>query len=345
MNLRVEQIAKSEVLEAAFEFVFHKRKARSADDDIWHVAFHWPEVKQKLIEKLTSGHYHFSPMRYVKLESGGMVGLWSAEDAILLKAIAMQVEPLLRKAFDLSSVAHIKDGGGLTGAIKKAKAFCRKGNPFIYKTDIADFYRSMDHDILLSKLSRVTNDARMMDLFRAYCERLEIVNGQYQLVKGTGIPKGCSLSPLLGAIYLSEVDGLGKAHRVKYVRYMDDLLFVSDKRWRIKRVIRKVLEGETQLKQSLSREKTHIGRARKGFDWLGFHFDVVSVKVALRTILNHLNRKARLEEQGAAKSRIEQYCDGWMRWCQSMSGTVYIEGGLICVREGGCNTPLPVAWS
>ena len=156
----------------------------------------------------------------------------------------------------------------------------------------------------------------MMDLFRAYCERLEIVNGQYHLVKGTGIPKGCSISPLLGAIYLSEVDGLGKAHRVKYVRYMDDLLFVSDKRWRIKRVIGKVLEMVTQLKQRLSKEKTAIGRARKGFDWLGFRFDVVPVKVALKTILNHLNRKARLLERGVSKRRIEQYGQRWLRWCE-----------------------------
>ena len=63
-----------------------------------------------------------------------------------------------------------------------------------------------------------------------------------------------------------------------------------------------------------------IGPARKGFDWLGFHFDVVSVKVALKTILNHLNRKARLLERGVSKRRIEPYGQRWFRWCEVSLG-------------------------
>uniref|UniRef100_UPI001AADB7F5 hypothetical protein n=1 Tax=Facilibium subflavum TaxID=2219058 RepID=UPI001AADB7F5 len=49
---------------------------------------------------------------------------------------------------------------------------------------------------------------------------------------------------------------------VKHIRFMDDLLFISDKRWKLKRLIKKVHGLLIQLKQSISWEKTWIGRAK-----------------------------------------------------------------------------------
>uniref|UniRef100_UPI001AACA9CF reverse transcriptase domain-containing protein n=1 Tax=Facilibium subflavum TaxID=2219058 RepID=UPI001AACA9CF len=142
---------------------------------------------------------------------------------------------------------------------------------------------------------------------------VDIVNGEYFLVEGAGIPKGCSLSPLMGAI-----DEAAKKAGVKYIRFRDDLLFISDKRWKLKRLIKKVHGLLIQLKQSISWEKTWIGRAKDGFDWLGFHIKVESITVAMKTILNHLNKIARLYEQGASLGRIERYRGCWLRWLSVM---------------------------
>ena len=121
----------------------------------------------------------------------------------------------------------------------------------------------------------------------------------------------------MGAIYLNGIDEAAKKAGVKYIRFMDDLLFISDKRWKLKRLIKKVHGLLIQLKQSISWEKTWIGRAKDGFDWLGFHIKVESITVAMKSILNHLNKIAQLYEQGASLGRIEQYCGCWLR-CMSV---------------------------
>lgn len=49
---------------------------------------------------------------------------------------------------------------------------------------------------------------------------------------------GCALSPLLGASFLWYVDGGFEHERgLFYVRYMDDFLFLSQRRWPVRRAI------------------------------------------------------------------------------------------------------------
>ena len=61
--------------------------------------------------------------------------------------------------------------------------------------------------------------------------------GLYQDIK-RGIPRGSSLSPLLGAFYLLELDKKMARLDVKYFRYMDDILIVASTRWKLKKAIR-----------------------------------------------------------------------------------------------------------
>jgi hypothetical protein len=79
--------------------------------------------------------------------------------------------------------------------------------------------------------------------------------------------------------------------------------------------------------------KTFIGRASKGFDFLGYHFAAdASVTVAEPTIRRHLERLGRLYEPGASAGRARQYVRRWRRWVASLvdvseqtAGQVWLE--------------------
>ena len=70
---------------------------------------------------------------------------------------------------------------------------------------------------------------------------------------------------------------------------------------------------------TFGQEKTFIGRSEKGFDFLGYQFQTEGLHPCIRTRLNYRVRIARLYEQGAQKTRIEQYRRRWRAW---------VKGGL-----------------
>ena len=61
-------------------------------------------------------------------------------------------------------------------------------------------------------------------------------------------------------------------------------------------------------------DKTLIGRIERGFDFLGYHFELVGLSVAVKTIERFRERITRLYEQGADLVRIGQYVLKWHQW-------------------------------
>ncbi len=60
-----------------------------------------------------------------------------------------------------------------------------------------------------------------------------------------------------------------------------------------------------------------IGRVGHGFAFLGYRLNSESeqgLEVAWKTVSNHLEKIARLSEQGAGVERIGEYLKGWWQW-------------------------------
>ena len=55
-----------------------------------------------------------------------------------------------------------------------------------------------------------------------------------------GQPRGCPLSPLLGAFFLAELDNALEDKGVFYVRYVNAVLVMSRHRWGLRRAIRRL---------------------------------------------------------------------------------------------------------
>jgi RNA-directed DNA polymerase len=108
-----------------------------------------------------------------------------------------------------------------------------------------------------------------------------------------GIPRGCPLSPLLGAFFLTELDNTLEQQDVFYVRYRDDVLIMSKRRWGLRKAIKRLNEIFS----------------RKG------------LRLARKTLTNALEKWHRLYEQ--RKTAPESAVDPgayWRRWCSWARG-------------------------
>jgi hypothetical protein len=63
---------------------------------VWHLRFHWHNERIRLEAELGSGRFRFGPLSVITKANGEALHLWSARDALVLKALALVVGPSLR---------------------------------------------------------------------------------------------------------------------------------------------------------------------------------------------------------------------------------------------------------
>jgi RNA-directed DNA polymerase len=170
------------------------------------------------------------------------------------------------------------------------------------------------------------------------------MGGLYHEVK-RGISRGSSLSPLLGAFYLLDLDkGLVKMD-IKYFRYRDDVLISAPTRWNLREIIRVLNQTFNELKLEKHPDKTVIRRIEKGFDFLGYHFSPQGLRIARRTIENFLSPAVRHYEQEPGEPfgspQLGLYVERWVRWGKSGLSNERICPDTPCTQ--GCNQSINAA--
>ena len=90
----------------------------------------------------------------------------------------------------------------------------------------------------LVKMHDCLKDRNIINYVWRFLNRCVEWGGLYQDFN-RGIPRGASLSPLLGAFYLLELDRKMAEMDIKYFRYMDDILILAPTRWKFKKAIRR----------------------------------------------------------------------------------------------------------
>jgi hypothetical protein len=304
------------VLDQAYRWPCQQRRAYPPDADVWDMRFHWPAERIRLEVNLRAGRYRFGPLSVITKADGEVLHLWSARDALVLKALALIVGPLLRLS---PRCVHVKGHGGLKAAVREVQQRLPEYG-HVLRTDVKGFYESIDQSILLAQLAAQIDDPLLLELLGQAIQRTVERGGLYRDIR-TGISRGCPLSPLLGALYLKVLDQRLSGSEAYYVRYMDDILVLTKTRWQLRRAVRTLNQTFAELKLSQHPEKTFIGRIERGFDFLGYYLCRRPLRLAQRTLQNHATRLHRLYEQqttapeGAA--RLDEYVTRWKRWCRA----------------------------
>ncbi len=85
---------------------------------------------------------------------------------------------------------------------------------------MASYYYSIDHQLVMQHCRQVMTNKKVLRMIAQFLNRVEVQDGEHFLIN-QGIPKGCPLSPLVGALMLKSLDESLPKGRF-YARYMDD---------------------------------------------------------------------------------------------------------------------------
>ena len=87
--------------------------------------------------------------------------------------------------------------------------------------------------------------AAQLTVIKAYCKRIILSIGR-SLFCEIGIPKGGSLFPILGALYLRELDKAMERWMARgdcfYARFQDDIILISRKRHVLRRMRKEMFQ-------------------------------------------------------------------------------------------------------
>lgn len=247
-----------------------------------------------MFDTVTDGRYRLSPM-IICGRGRDARAMWSAQDALVLKWVALQVQNTLPRP---EACHHLKGKGVRYSQREVSEALSNGRFTFVPLTDIQGYYEHVRKAHLVSLVNRFVPDPVCRALITQYAHYSVEYGGEIH-TPANGIPRGCALSPLLDASLLHHIDGYYRSlnpEEVFYVRYMDDFLLLMRTLWQLRRGIARLAEFFDLRGFERHPYKTQTGRAEKGFDWPGVWFAQDVSTIAPRALNNHHERRARLDE-------------------------------------------------
>ncbi len=191
----------------------------------------------------------------------------------------------------------------------------------------------MNHESIMEKLGENIKDKIVLSLIYKFLKRTTYFEGYYITNnERRGISRSNPLSVLLGTLYLKSLDEYFSAKKgAYYCRYMDDIIIFTKNRFQTGRYVRKLYNLIGKLKLKLAKDKTFIGRAEKGFEFLGYKFSPNGLEIAKKTLDNlkaNISKRLYEPKQRSRDETIEvvsRYLARWKSWVLGGLGKIEIE--------------------
>ncbi len=194
----------------------------------------------KAIGDFKKGEYAIKPAIKFKLSSGRTISLIDPLD----KLFEMHVNLYLQKFIDNYHQDNIYAFRRNKGAIKAIKRIVheikQKDLRFAVKLDIDKYFDNIDREHLLIKLQNHHFPQKLLR-FIELCTNRGWLNKKHRWIDSDkGIPQGAVISPALSNLYLRKLDCFvtERIPEVFYIRYCDDLIFLSSHKGYLQNLIR-----------------------------------------------------------------------------------------------------------
>lgn len=185
---------------------------------------HWSEIRSDILE----GSYTPSPVLRVEIPkpdgSKRLLGIPTVLDRVIQQATAQVMTPIFDPGFSESSCGF-RPGRSAHDGVRQVQKFIRQGYKVAVDMDLSKFFDTVNHDVLMSRVSRRIQDKRVLRIIGKYLRAGVMDKGRLQAT-GKGVPQGGPLSPLLANILLDDFDRELEKRGLRFVRYADDTIIL-----------------------------------------------------------------------------------------------------------------------
>jgi group II intron reverse transcriptase/maturase len=286
------------------------------------------EHKDEIIGRIIKGKYKPTPVRRVEIPKpdGGvrLLGVPTVGDRVIQQALVQVLTPVFEPTFSDNSYGF-RPGRNAHTAVMKAKEYYEEGYTHVVDIDLAKYFDTVNHDILMDTVMTEVKERPIIRLIRAFLKSGVMADG---IISPTeeGTPQGGNLSPLLSNIYLTRFDKLLEERGHRFVRYADDCNIYLKSRRAAERVMAnsiEFLEGK-KMKLKVNREKSKVGSPTK-LKFLGFALYTRSdgtkgIRIHPKSVkrfkakVKQITKRNRGRKFDGIVYELKRYTDGWVQY-------------------------------
>ncbi len=319
----LERILSKENLETAWKRVKANHGAPGVDGiSIDQFPDHTRELWAEIRKSLLAGTYQPSPVRRVEIlkPTGGTrpLGIPTVLDRLIQQAIAQVLSPIFDPTFSDSSFGF-RPGRSAHDALYKARGYIREGYRIAVDMDLAKFFDTVSHDVLMCRVARKVRDKRVLRLIGKYLRAGVMVQGRLQETR-LGVPQGAPLSPLLANVILDDLDKELEKRGHRFIRYADDFIVLVKSRQAGERVMESLKRFlEHALKLRINQEKSRVVPTNQAV-FLGFTFRGTKIhwsEKAFREFkrkVKELTGRSWFVSMDYRYQKLAEYLRGWMNY-------------------------------
>lgn len=280
----------------------------------------------RLSDAVSSGGYRPGPLGrvFLKKRDGGtrIIGIPNVSDRVLHMAASQWLNQWIEPILLPQSFAYRPTMGP-----QRAATYCSRlaeRHPWVIAADIAKYFDSVDHDILLKLLQTMRVAGRDRALLLAWLRATPLDRGA-SLLALKGLPQGLTIAPPLANLYLHEFDRRLVDAGWDHCRFADDfVVFAGTRSQAEERLAWMTSYLKTERRLSFKPTKTAIGPTTNGFDFVGFRIDQQCLRLPNDTPARFkVELESRLQRMGvdvdATVKSVNDLVRGWRAYYGGMS--------------------------
>lgn len=191
-------------------------------------------------------------------------------DRVAQRALMQVLQTDCAPLFSTASYGY-RRGISRLDARDRLQSLYRQGYQWLYEADIDDFFDSVSHRRLETRLRSLFPDEPAVDLLLGWIGAPVEFHGR-RIERGAGLPQGAPVSPLLANLMLDDFDADLEHLGFRLVRFADDLVVACRSRKEAEAAARRVRASLEEIDLRLNRDKSRITRFDDGFRFLGYTF-------------------------------------------------------------------------
>lgn len=305
-------------------------KGRRSRPDVAIYEFDLERNLFSLQEELISDTYRHG--KYVSFSihdpKSRLISAANFKDRIVHHALVAVLEPEYEKIFLPNSYAN-RIGKGTHKALKTCAANMKR-YPYYLFMDVAQFFPSIDHQILMDILDYVLGDEKTRLLCQSILNSGEMVlhdeydmrwfpgDDLFAVNRPRGLPIGNMTSQFWANVYLDPLDHLLEENRndLEWLRYVDDIVVFSNSKGELHNIREKTIDYLSGLRLTIHEGSAQPTPVSQGLTFLGFRLFPEHVRLKRKKLINGYRKltKARMQFTNERKMQ-ENYTNqlrGWL---------------------------------